>query len=381
MRTALAIIMLTFTLGLASRPIHGETRAEITAVLNELHMIDRQNGWAMTDRSYESICGTVKCLLRTTAGGTHWTDVTPLGGAGDKIRGETFTALSSLIAWVATAPNGDPSTQIFRTIDGGRSWKSVAIPSARAISFINPREGWVLTMGSWHPPHGYDQAILHSTNGGETWTQVSGFSSSDSGIEATKFLNPTTGWLAGETVQGNRLILYVTHDGGRSWQQQEMPLPRELTPPSGRSFPQPPSFFTVRDGILPVFYERRNDSSPTGIDIVFYVTHDGGTTWTHAASVSVPYEPISYAVADVNHAWVKHGSTMGVTSDGGRRWTMMPPSPLLADVTQLEFISPEVGWAVRNTRVGVNAPMPPFLLKTLDSGRTWSPVIYTISGW
>src|SRR5207247_1018846 len=79
--------------------------------------------------------------------------------------------------------------------DGGRTWNSVAIPTARSISFINPREGWLLTMGDWVWPHGSDQSILHSTDGGKTWTGVSGFHSGNSFRDWIAFLTPATGWM------------------------------------------------------------------------------------------------------------------------------------------------------------------------------------------
>src|SRR5712664_4191183 len=128
MRTALAIVMLTFTLGLVSRPTHGQTRAEYTDALNEIQMINRETGWTMTDPRYVSVCGRESCLLRTTDGGTAWRDVTPLKSPGQKVRLWKFTALSALIAWVIPTREAGSSGQIFRTTDGGSTWRSATIP-------------------------------------------------------------------------------------------------------------------------------------------------------------------------------------------------------------------------------------------------------------
>jgi photosystem II stability/assembly factor-like uncharacterized protein len=155
---------------------------------------------------------------------------------------------------------------------------------------------------------------------------------------------------------------------------------------------QPPKFFTAQDGTLLTLFNLFDDSGEhTGRAVVLYATHDGGNTWTHTTPLAVsksqtPY----YAIADMNHVWVTHGGVLHATSDGGRQWATLPPPPLfanpnagsepwnLASVTQLDFISPEVGWAVRNARHRLDPPTFPFLLKTLDGGRTWSPVTYTI---
>jgi len=142
MRAALAIAMatLTLTLGVASRPINGQMRADDPPALETIRMVDRQTGWAVTRY--------VGALLRTTDGGTRWRDVTPLISSGSKIRVFEIAVLSPLIAWVSGAgPSDSMTTEIFRTFDGGRTWRRSApipAPEVSSISFINPREGWLI---------------------------------------------------------------------------------------------------------------------------------------------------------------------------------------------------------------------------------------------
>lgn len=374
MRAALAIAMatLTLTLGVASRPTNGQMRTDDPPALETIRMVDRQTGWAVTELRH------VGRLLRTTDGGIHWRDVTPLRPSGHKIGVWRITVLSSLIAWVVTSDTKGTGAEIFRTVDGGRTWRSAVTPSAKSISFINPHEGWLIaSLAAWAGKEMVE--IYRSMDGGETWTKVASATMTDnsSGLPiggsktAITFLNPRTGWIAGVQLQAGGFYLYVTRNAGRTWQRQTLPLLKELRP-HWRGVPQPPKFFTTRDGILPVFYDILNDSGQeTGRLVVFYATHDGGTTWTHTAPVRVNTSDLAYqAVVDMNHAWVVNGGILHATSDGGRRWAMMPPNPLFADVKQLEFDSPRVGWAIRQTF--------PFLLRTLDGGHTWTPVTYTI---
>jgi photosystem II stability/assembly factor-like uncharacterized protein len=381
--------------------MYGQKSASNAPAMEEIQMVDMQSGWARTRDDY--------VLLRTSDGGTSWRDFTPVNSSGDKIRVVRIAALPSNIAWVVAggmqkAPGSISTssiTNIFHTVDGGRTWKSVAIPSPgdMSISFINPREGWILAVtGAWAGSEAVD--IYHSTDGGGTWDKVASDEgpgphgprpNSSSGIsfggdkDAITFLNSATGWITlGSGGMDRLLYLYVTHDSGHTWRLQSLPVPRELTPHWQPSLPWPAKlkFFTARDGILSTFWGLLTDSGQqTGTVIVFYATHDGGTTWTYTAPVHVNMSDFAYqAVADMDHAWVLNGSVLRTTSDGGGRWTAMASNPLLADVMQLDFISSQVGWAVRQTNrfVAGGGPTFPYLLKTLNGGRTWTPVPYAI---
>lgn len=386
MRPILATAMAALTLGLAPQPMHGDMRADDVPALKTIDMVNAKAGWAVSiDRSSE---GSV--LLRTTDGGGHWRDVTPLSSSGNKTRVFKVSVLSPRIAWALGANRfGSTTAEVYRTLNGGRTWRSASIPAPEvsAVSFINSREGWLIAfLGAYTGKHAVE--IYRSTDGGGSWSKVANATPDDasSGLPfhgaktAITFLNPTRGWITGMFFAPGSFYLYVTQDGGRTWRQQNVPLPRELTP-HWRGFPQPPRFFGARDGILPVFYDILDDSGEeTGRLAVLYTTRDSGTTWIHTAPVRLNMSDLAYqAVHDMNHGWVMNGGVLYATSDGGHRWTRMPPNPLLADVTQLDFISPKVGWAIRNTALAGGTPEFPFLLKTVDGGRTWFPVPYAIS--
>ncbi len=370
MRRALAFVLATLILGLASQPITGQLREENNPALKALRMIDGQTGWATTLTGGR--------LLRSTDGGTNWSDVTPLNPSGQKVWvSATITAISSLVAWVIAAGSNTPTTtEIFRTVDGGLAWRSATIraPDVISISFINSREGWLLAFLT--AAAGSEAVeIYHSTDGGETWISVGPVSGLPFGGDKTAitFLNSTTGWITGATLQYDALYLYVTHDSGRTWRKQDLPIPSELTS-HWRSLQQPPKprFFTARNGILSTFYEiyagPYDSLRPTGDTfIAIYATHDGGTTWTYSSVKRVNGFYLC-SFADMNHGWLTNRSDLYATSDGGRRWTTIHPNHLPADVVQLDFISPAVGWA-RGQKS---------LHKTLDGGLTWAPLPYRI---
>src|SRR2546426_5169842 len=307
MRVVLAIAMATLTVGLASRPMFSQSLGDTTG-FESIRIIDSLTGWAVA----QDLSSGVFALVRTTDGGSRWRDVTPTS-TGRRIRDFRITVLSSHIAWVMPYGFSGPTTEIFRTVDGGSTWKGITIPApvAISISFINPREGWLLA-GFGGAMGRYPIEIYRSTDGGGTWTKIAAWESSVT--ENIIFLDPTTGWVTSWEARGPSSVvgLYVTHDGGRTWRWQNLPLPSGLAPfriPRPRS----PQFFTARDGIFPIFFSLLSDASRqyvVGIFAVVYATYDGGTNWTPSKPVSVASRDDPYGFADAEHGWVSDGTAL-----------------------------------------------------------------------
>ena len=383
MRAVIGIVVATLIFSHGYGPVRAQTRGDVPG-LDLIHVVDALTGWAVTHEPG------AERLLHTSNGGKHWVDVSPQKPSGEQAGSYCVSVLSSLAAWVALSDTAawtlTGTTHIFHTVDGGRTWSSVAVRALEAVSiyFINPRDGWLVSKEEDGTGMGREAANIHrSTDGGITWIKVAGTSAHDesSGLPlvgakmAITFRDATTGWITGGGIVSDQLHLYVTHDGGRTWREQKIPLPPQVTSP-WQSHPTPPKFFTAQDGILAVEYDYGETQQPPSFVaiVVFYVTHDGGTTW--ASTTPVPARLISWdsppSLVDMNHGWVTDGDALYVTTDGGRRWMKSRPEPPFADVKQLDFISPRIGWALRETF--------PFLLKTDDGGHTWVPVSYTISG-
>jgi photosystem II stability/assembly factor-like uncharacterized protein len=372
MRAAMAVLVAALILGPGQGPVRAQPATGAAPALRAVHMTDALTGWAVTRAP--------TAVLRTTDGGIRWRDVTPLeftrpGFTRQQIVVDTAVALTPLIAWVLSTE----ANKLFHTVDGGRTWRRVVLEvQSGAFHFLNARDGWMLAnevvMGD-----GEAVDIYRSTDGGDRWSEMASTTADDesSGLPfmgdkvGLTFVNATTGWIAGTTVAFDSLYLFVTRDGGRTWRPQPLPQPPEVTSP-WENWTEPPIFFTAQDGILPVFYTSVNPESyaPVASPAVFYVTHDGGTTWAATTPVSVAECECPWSFADMSHGWVTDGAVLSRTADGGQRWTQIQPAPPFGGVIQLDFLSPRLGWAVSET--------PPFLLKTADGGRTWVPVRYTI---
>src|SRR5581483_9354234 len=115
------------------------------------------------------------------------------------------------------------------------------------------QNGWLLLdKGSATSHEAID--IFRTTDGGTTWLKVSStdqntgnqsgtlpFAGDKSGIS---FISTTTGWVTGTLPVDNRAWLYVTHDGGSTWQPQNLPLPANS---NVQVATMPPIFFSSKD--------------------------------------------------------------------------------------------------------------------------------------
>ncbi len=364
--------------------------------IRSIHMIDANIGWSTTS----GYAPHYRSVLRTTDGGIHWKDVSPSNVDGvfidQPVNGPAdgwFSAdfLDRDTAWIAVTPDKadsrlfDPvaTSQIFRTTDAGRTWQKTTIQTngnlVGRITFSDSLDGWLLTEFQASIPSGnvtsqvLKPADLYRTiDGGKSWIKLQkahSFFIDINSVTGMTFLNSTTGWLIGWS--GNTSSLYVTHDGGETWELQILGVPvgiKFVVSPFDA-----PKFFTANDGILPATF-----FTGTTQYLVFYVTHDGGKTL-------IPTTPVpaisSWAFIDTKHGWVFDTSTTSNvtnlyrTDDGGQHWVKTFSTRSFFSVSSLDFVSNNIGWAVAFDGQSRN----PILLKTTDGGYTWTQINFTIS--
>jgi photosystem II stability/assembly factor-like uncharacterized protein len=318
-------------------------------------------------------------ILRTVDGGTTWLNVTPpdLTGIGYST---SMSLLDNHIAWVLV-PNTDFYTgQLYRTSDGGLTWTSADVPFGGArIQFLDANTGRALAdRGAGLGSNSVE--MFQTSDGGDTWSSVffndptrsdSSESLPLSGIKnGITYLDANTGWVTGSRPVSGEVYLFVTLDGGASWAAQSIPLPAGYE--SFQTMPQAPFFFK-RDGFLPLMI-----TLPDRTDLTFYVTEDGGASWTgDPRNASRVINPCVYAFADALHGWCwDSGNQLNFTTDGAQSWSNIPANLDLGErLLQMEFVAgPDgqfTGWALSSLDDSGHTQ----LYKTSDNGETWITLI------
>ncbi len=154
------------------------------------------------------------------------------------------------LVWVGTGENNNRQSSswgegVYKSTDGGKSWKNVGLRDSRYIARIvidptNVDVVYVAALGNLFGPGG-DRGVYKTTDGGETWNRVL-FVDDDTG--ATELVmdprNPKVLYAAtyqrrratwGFNGGGPGSAIYKTSDGGRSWAKLTKGIPEG---PKGR---------------------------------------------------------------------------------------------------------------------------------------------------
>ena len=242
----------------------------------DLSFIDATNGWMLADLGVGAGSNGVS-VFQTMDGGATWTqtytndpnlpnagDSLPLGGIKSGL-----VPLNMQTAWVTGVTYASGTAYLFRTDDGGHSWKQVKLELPAGA------ENFELSIDK-------NETKIFSSKDGFLVVRMSG--------EATQ------------------TAVYVTHDGGDTWT-----LTPTLIPNAG-----PSAFLSAQDAVL---YNGQQ----------FYVTRDAARTWT-TVSPNIVFGD-SFAGMDfvsLTTGWVitvdaSNRRSLYRTNDGGATWSPTTP--------------------------------------------------------
>jgi photosystem II stability/assembly factor-like uncharacterized protein len=329
-------------------------------------MFDASKGWAAGEDTNR--------VLRTVDGGRHWNDVTPRGA-----RPGTWIIyfLDASNAWIASSGqpgsgSADYSVEIYRTADGGSSWQRAGTAMAdqgwpAVLDFVDSHHGWLfMRLGGAAGSEGV--AFYGTVDGGATWSKLSQTDASGGQGQlplgclkvAPVFLDASTGWEPGACNAGDGPFFYVTHDGGRTWTKVVIQLPAGHT--ACMCTVNALRFSDSRNGDF-VLNINQGMNVPQN---VLYTTRDAGASWQ--AGPVLPDNSFTYYFLDPSHGWTLNAKTNGLffTSDGGRHWSTVGTIPGTHVVMDLQFVTAKIGWALSPVDAGEA------ILRTDDGGLTWT---------
>lgn len=287
-----------------------------------------------------------------------------------------IVAPSRDVAWIFVG-----QAAIFVTVDRTVMWKQRFLPpvadlAGAVITFVNDREGWLMTTGPI--PSGcasQSVSIWHTVDVASTWhlmtAQGIGGERCKSGLS---FTDSKHGFLAAWDVDRSPVI-YRTADGGQTWTPSE-PIP---DPPPGVSFlggqaMQPglvrsfgPDLLLPATGITSTGSCQPKLASPGPCvrRTFVFASADGGATWSFLEPAHYDAEPVGMVT---DSRWLQipaHGQAFE-TTDSGRSW-----HPFACDYAQYVVEAPEL---VFGDDVFGYATAQGGLQKTLDGGAHWIPI-------
>ncbi|HEY42389.1 MAG TPA: hypothetical protein G4O11_00190 [Anaerolineae bacterium] len=343
--------------------------------ITSLHMINPTAGWAVAGAEDDD-----RHILRTEDGGRSWLDVTPpqmILNCGQYPLHATGYFHNDKVAWVTYYEPlyGRGPFGIWRTLDGGETWELSSFLQRNTdtfggfftwpiIEFIDSQHGWVLIdyfLGAGS--HGAE--LFRTVDGGRSWELIpEAYLTHGSGLD---MIDTMHGW---ET-SNHPIVVYmgleVTNDGGSTWQFQELPYPSELLDVEEYSpfscSVSSPRLDSSQKGSVVVQCER---------DYFLYTSADKGQTWDGKVIPGGPPEFITPLIGwdleaaesgDVDETKPLH---LYRTEDGGQTWREVTAVDWYG---QLSFVNEKAGWAL------VESGDKTVLMHTMDGGGIWERLI------
>lgn len=395
---ALLIVALTniFILARTHAPSPGSRLPQKTVAvpdetLTQIYMINATTGWALGTSTAKG--PSTQQILHTTDGGATWLIVHQWPLVPERPGFPLVPISTSDAFFLSDAAWVEFDNQLYLTTDAGSTW-TISRPFTekqgffRSPTFIDKYHGWLLGESSDATGRITHIQTYRTSDSGLHWTKVA----QDlpiRNITGISFKDAGTGWLTGSSGKPHPM-LYITHDGGHTWQQQDIAWPAGKLDYTAMDL-YPPHFFSKLDGIMASTVE----APATEAGVAIYETHDGGHTWLantvfpldysaaandcfNGGCTTAYYQIPQPSFTTMTTGWLGGGTALFTTHDSGRSWqhiTFNLPQQMRS--WGGGFVNAATGWVLADQRTAPSRLLPAgdaHLFKTEDGGRTWKEV-------
>ena len=313
---------------------------------------------------------------------------------GPAIKISTIKMFDLNVGWAIGQVSANDN-QVFKTANGGKTWKSVTPPEpgragkTAVAFFLDANHAWVNYSGlpGGTPPT--DFTVWRTADGGATWKSAKG---SLSGVtlegfttDQIAFFDASDGWLlstVGAGMSHTYIVIYTTSDGGATWKAVVTPDKNNVSMSCGKSGVW---FRDAAHGII--------SGNCFGVikGLYLYTTANGGATWTLLtlpAPASLPTaftDQNNVCGADAPRFFDAQKGTLVVscanvnsnknyrwvyqTKDGGATWTSAPmPRPFGG----FYFLTADSGWYLGMLTADNYSDVKVYT--TADGGKTWKEI-------
>ncbi|MCU1268532.1 MAG: hypothetical protein JWM21_4850 [Acidobacteria bacterium] len=290
-------------------------------------------------------------------GTPHW--IVQSSGVTGRLRG--VSAVSERVAWASGA-----GSTVLRTTDGGETWEQLTVTSDqldfRDIDAIDAQTAYVLSIGN-----GPASRIYKTTDGGATWRLQFKSDDAKAFFDAMSFWDVDHGIVIGDSIDG-RFCILTTEDGGQLWQR----VPASVLPPA---LENEGAFAASGTNIALNGKSEAWIATGAGSRARVLRTQDRGRSWKIADTPlgAGPSAGIfSIAFRDARHGVIVGGDytrekaavrNVAITSDGGVTWI---------PVTGLSGYRSVVAFLPDSQRVIAVGPSGADYSN--DDGHTWTPL-------
>ena len=228
---------------------------------------------------------------------------------------------------------------LWKTTNAGEDWITINIPeidTSGKIYFADELNGWMLL----------NTTLLYSADGGNTWIFKYEFPQF-SGYSGISFVNQNIGFVT------NAYSIYKTINGGNGWTQ--------LTDTLGSIS----SISTYNQDLI--FISTSKDVEyllkSTDLGVTWNISNEFGSL-DPCSFGKVQMMNENYGILLFNYSTHVGVSKLLKTTDSGNSWTVFGSGfEFLFGITDFEFISEEIGYAITNNR---------FIYSTTNSGLSWN---------